>query len=209
MSRQQFEPAGLEVALNRNGGLEPAEQYASSGLEAVGYDQSSAPEATLLYVPAGLEKVRTSGGLAPEVAGQWPTKSGELSPGYQDAEHNVLLASRPRRRWLHKRSWILAELITLLLVIAAIVLGIVFGTRGHSGSGTTNNTSIGNTTSANATSTGPTGPPTAILANTGLASVAYPDNTTNEIQYRVYYQDEAMMIRESAWNSTVQVFYCT
>ncbi len=102
-----------------------------------------------------------------------------------------------RRKWFY----ILLAVI-VVVVIGAAVGGGVGATVGKS-SDSDSDSSSSNSTSPSQNSTTPI---TGLNSNSSLASAAYNDSS-NTLQYRVYYQDENDMIKESAWNDTEQTWY--
>lgn len=92
-----------------------------------------------------------------------------------------------------KTFWILSVVkIIMTIVVIAVPVGLVFG-RGKTSSA-----------HANASHVSPSNP--AAISNTSsLASIAWND-TNGIMQYRVYWQGEDNIIRESAWNGTASLW---
>lgn len=105
-----------------------------------------------------------------------------------------------RRKW----SFILLGVIALV-VIGAAAGGTVDATQGNKSSSSSSTPSADSGlagSASNATSSAITG----LSTNSSLAAVSYNDSA-GTMQYRVYYQDENDMIKESAWNATFNTWY--
>ncbi|KAL8976776.1 MAG: hypothetical protein Q9205_007290 [Flavoplaca limonia] len=123
------------------------------------------------------------------------------------------LTQRKRMWWKRKRFWIP---LALLLLIGAIVAGVVGGlsARNDSSDKEASNTSpdseASNTSpdSEAATSPSPPAQTSPRPLNSSLASVAWSEN--RGIGYRrLYYQDDAGTVKESAWNSSGNEWYAS
>ncbi|KAI4242648.1 MAG: hypothetical protein L6R42_010940, partial [Xanthoria sp. 1 TBL-2021] len=131
------------------------------------------------------------------------------------SDPNALQPQRERAWWKKKRFWI--PLVALLL-IGAIVGGIVGGLSNRNDSSSNQEASTGSPDSAAAaspsspdstgrpSSTSIPAPPSPKPLNSSLASVAWSE--PSGLGYRrLYYQDDAGTIKESAWNSSGNEWY--
>lgn len=123
------------------------------------------------------------------------------------SDPNALQPQRERAWWKKKRFWI--PLVALLLV-GAIVGGIVGGLSNRNDSSSDQEASTGSPDSAAAalpSSPDSTGAPSSPKPlNSSLASVAWSE--PSGLAYRrLYYQDDAGTIKESAWNSSGNEWY--
>ncbi|KAL8730662.1 MAG: hypothetical protein Q9181_004590 [Wetmoreana brouardii] len=121
-------------------------------------------------------------------------------------ELNPRQAQEKRAFWKRKRFWI--PLVCLLL-IGAIVGGIAGGLSNRKAPpGTGGPTTLSGSTAPPAVSTVTPGPaqPSSKPLNSSLASVAWSSH--DGIRYRrLYYQDDAGTVKESAWNNTADKWY--
>ncbi|KAL8729473.1 MAG: hypothetical protein Q9166_004721 [cf. Caloplaca sp. 2 TL-2023] len=136
-----------------------------------------------------------------------PSPDAYKSDPYSQPEPN--LPQGKQTSWKKKRFWIP---VACLLLIGVIVGGIVGGlTRKDSSHNEAPTASPGSTAASSASATSPsstsnTPQPTSKPLNSSLASVAWSDH--GEIGYRrLYYQDDAGMIKESAWNTSGNEWY--
>ena len=173
---------GPEVVASPSGeGLEVADLYAGYGLESVRHMNGDKDGSALEVAQKESIESNNQTRLIGLEMNQTDNYAGSFHPPRQQKRR------RSRRMW-----WIIGAIVLLLVIIIA-VLGGVLGSRVHSGS-----------SSGSDPSSPPAGSPTTITPNTGLASIAWSD-PNNVVHYRVYYQDEGLAIRESAWNNSQQV----
>ncbi|KAI9736315.1 MAG: hypothetical protein M1834_001201 [Cirrosporium novae-zelandiae] len=125
------------------------------------------------------------------------------------------VVSQSPSQWKQKRigrPWIIALIAAVAIVAVAVGVGVgVAVTRKQSQESTTASTNNPTATSANnstaaSSDSSTNAQSTATLSNTQLASIAWNDSS-DVMQYRIYYQDESNNIRESAWNTTSNKWY--
>lgn len=135
--------------------------------------------------------------------------AGFPDPCWQHSLPQANVTLRKRTLWMKKRFWLP---VASLLLIAAVVGGTIGGLGARENSSgklasTTSPTSTAETTnSTTATLLSSAPSPTPNPLNSSLASVSWTDG--RGVGYRrLYYQDSAGTIKESAWNSSTSEWY--
>lgn len=126
---------------------------------------------------------------------------------------NTLAAKEPSDRktvcGLRWRWAILVSGVFLFVLVGGVVGGVVGSKRRHSSSDSANNAHVPQSTpSGNASTSNPIAAERlkGLRGNSSIAATTFDDNTQTR-HYRVYYQDENDIVKESAWNMSGNLWY--
>ena len=177
-------PSGLEVLSRGAASLSKDARHSYFDAPEVAYSPQSSPRPNLSSSPLPASSDGSSEGLFSEKEGNDNHK-----------------ARRTICNWAAKRCWLFVILAVLTVaVVVGLVVGIVVGLRNAH----RKHESASKASSSQASGTGSgidNGFSIGVSNSSSLAAIAFND-TLGVVHHRVYYQDDAGIIKESSWNTS-------